>query len=295
MTWIFLAIVSAFTGSLRNIHLKRYCNEIPADLLVFFTRFMGSVFLLTTYQKLSIQIDNNFVFYIVVITSCLLTAVATVIKITLIQKQDLSLSLPFLSFIPLFMLPWTIILLDEYPSLICLLGVLLICIGSYCIYANPQKNVFFPFTMLMKSKSIILMLVVSLILGMTTVGDKLAVISANSFTYIFFWTIISTIIMSYVLFKYEIRKIISFFFNKHCFLQSVLWIVTFYSQIYSIELSNFIEGSVIYVKSIIMLEVIISVIIGGSFFKEKDIIRRGFSSIIMISGSIIIIISMRWQ
>lgn len=276
--WIGYALISGLFVSARELYIKRYINH-SAEIVGFTTRMFGSVMLFFLVYKSKIVISNLTIFTLVALSTVIITAVATIIRLRLIKAEDISLTTPFLGTIPTFMVIWNALLFGELPSGLSLIGILMVCLGSFTIGIKEKK--------LRLNKSSILMIAVAIMLGFTTSMDKLAISASSATTYSFFWTIFSMVLM-YGIAKKRSQQVLVI--NKHLFVQSILWVGEFVFQMYAIQYSNFLDSGTTYVKSLTMINIMFTTLFGGIYFKESEIKKRLIASLLIFTGAIIIII-----
>lgn len=286
-SWIGLALVSAFCLSMRYMYIKRFCDDVPSPVLIFFTRLTGTIVYLIFLSRTTLVIHNYWVFSLIVLMTMILTAFATVWQIQLIQKHPISLMTPILSFIPVFMLPWTFLFFGEAPSLLALIGILLVGLGAVLLKMEGEK---ISFNNIIKDKSVIAMLGVACVIGLTTTSDRIAITASSPLTYAFIWTLGSTLIMGgWSVHVYQKKKS-SIRFSFHIIVQGVFWAIAFLCQMLGIEQTLDIPNGVTYVKLFTMFHILISVILGGLYFKEENLKRRILAAMIMMSGAVLVVL-----
>lgn len=285
-SWIGLALVSAFFLSMRYMYIKRFCDDIPSPVLIFFTRLTGTIVYLIFLSGTKLNVHNYLVFSLIVLMTMILTAFATVWQIHLIQKYPISLMTPILSFIPVFMLPWTFLFFGEAPSLLALIGILLVGLGALLLKMKGEKI----FLNIIKDKSVIAMLGVACVIGLTTTSDRVAITASSPLTYAFIWTLGSTLIMGGWSVRVYQKKRSSVRFSFHIIVQGVFWAIAFLCQMLGIEQTLDIPNGVTYVKLFTMFHILISVILGGLYFKEENLKRRILAAVIMMSGAVLVVL-----
>jgi drug/metabolite transporter (DMT)-like permease len=289
-TWIILSLLSAVFVSARHLYVKRYCAAIPSSQLVFITRLAGTVVVWLTALRSEFVIHDLPVFATVTTVTVLLTAVATVSQITIIQRAPVSRSVPYLNFIPLFMLPWTALLLNQSPSLISLLGILCTCAGAWALNARRGMRWHQPLKLLAQDRNAWIMGGVAVLLGLTTTCDKIAIAAANAVTYVQVWTVASTVVMGtwLVVRRTELRLLLSRT-GAHAGLQSILWAAGFLLQMLALQHVE-VSAGVAYVKTLTMVNVLLTVWLGGRLFREAHQWRNVLATSIMVAGAMAVIL-----
>ena len=292
-SWVTIALLSALFTSLRYIHIKNRCSSHSPDIVIFATRLTGAVVLLPVAVYVGgITVHEAPVFALVTTLTVLSTAFAVVIQVSLLQQEDISRSVPFLSFIPVFMIPWAMLLLNEAPGYAALAGIVFTCIGSYIIDLKAQAGLMTPIRSLFRERTSRLMLVVSMVLAFNTVCDKIAIAASSAFSYIYCWTVASTIVMGLICIrKNPVRTIIAGITDRHVIIQSLFWVGGYSCQMFAIRAAFGVSSGTTYVRALTLLNILITVIIGGSIFREKDLARKSLATLLMVSGAVIIVLS----
>ncbi len=252
------------------------CNKTPV--------FINRGFFLSRSQ---LVIHDSITFSLIVLMTMILTAFATVWQMHLIQKHPISLMTPVLSFIPVFMLPWTFLFFAEAPSLAAFIGILLVGMGALLL--KMEGNIL-SFRYLLKDRPVLAMLGVAGIIGLTTTSDRIAITASSPLTYAFIWTLGSTFIMGgWSLRVYQKRRS-SVRFSFHIIVQGIFWAMAFLCQMLGIEQTLHIPNGVTYVKLFTLFHILISVILGGWYFREENLKRRIIAAVIMMSGAVLVVL-----
>lgn len=158
MTWFFLAILTAVFASARDFQSKEFLPRVDPltvswALSLFSMPVLGVALAFTDIPA----VDS---------TSCFLVAgagsvltVGWILYIRALSVSDMSLSIPMISFSPLFLLILAPLLFGEFPSPIGVVGVSLIVMGT-CVLgvARTSFGVFSPFLALLREPGRRLML-----------------------------------------------------------------------------------------------------------------------------------------
>lgn len=214
-----------------------------------------------------------------------LNLVTAIMYMKAIQASDLSVTVPMVTFSPLFLLLTSPLILGEFPSSRGVLGVILIVTGSYLLQIKERKKgILAPFKALVSEKGPRLMLVVAFIWSITANIDKVGIINSS----IVHWAVsvhLFTIITMLPLILLTSRE--SFGELKRDWkILTALGLVNalkYISQMAAIQLAL-----VAYVVSIKRTSAIISVFLGALIFKEKGLKERLTGVIIMVLGVLLI-------
>lgn len=277
-SWTIFALIAALFGSLRELQIKRFVKQAP-EVISLATRFFGSLVLLLLCFHNELRISNWQLFATVTAITVVLTAIASIIRLKLVQVADISFTTPWMGLIPLFMVFWSGVILREFPGFWAFAGIVLVCSGSIIISYHAGS--------FRLNKVSGLMLLVTGILGLTTTLDKLAIGSASAFTYILIWTLVSTLLMVGVVRerKQQIR-----IFDRHLMIQALLWVVEFFAQMLAVQYAMAIPSGTTYVKTLTMLNIVITTIIGAVWFKEAEKGRRFLAALLIFSGAVCLVV-----
>ena len=276
--WILLAIISGVFVSLRELYIKKYIKQSP-EIISFTTRFYGSIVFIIIAFRGNIVINNLPVFIGVTALTVIVTAVATLIRLKLITTEDLSLTTPWLGCIPIFVVLWSILLYQELPKGPALIGIALVCIGAFTINLQSGR--------IRMNRASLWMLFIAILLGLTTSVDKIVIRASSAITYSLLWTIASAILM-YGVAKTKTKRVL--LFDKHLIIQAVLWVGEFLFQMLAIQNISHISSGQTYVKTLTMLNIVITTVISSLVFREKERKKRIISAVLIFLGAIIVVL-----
>jgi drug/metabolite transporter (DMT)-like permease len=276
--WILFAIISGIFVSLRELYIKKYIKHSP-EIISFTTRFYGSIIFIIIAFRGNIKVTNIPVFMGVTLLTVIVTAVATLIRLKLIKEVDLSLTTPWLGCIPMFVVLWSMILYREKPGVLALLGIALVCVGAFTINLQGGR--------IQINRASLWMLFITVLLGLTTSVDKIAIGASSAITYSLIWTISSAVLM-YGVAKTKTKKVM--IIDKHLILQAVLWVGEFLFQMLAMQNISQISSGQTYVKTLTMLNIVITTIISGIIFGESERKKRIFSAVMIFIGAVIVVL-----
>lgn len=283
MNWFVLALISSVTLSLRESFIKRNGRQVQPLFLSWAMNLIMFAFmtLMTVLTRNYFHITRDYLF--VLILAAILDSVATVLYFSAIKGGDLSRTIPMLCFIPVVQVFVTPVLVHENLSLTGVTGVLVVVAGSYLLNMEKWDKIFSPFKVMLKEKSVLMMLAVALIWGVSSSFHKIGVKQTNAL----FWGfteigVICLILMPVTYFK-EKEAFRGFDHLKKAVLPSVFSTLAVLSYYGAIGL-----GPVAYVSSVRRLGVLFSMMTGMIFFKEKLGPLTFAGGLIMIAGAVVI-------
>lgn len=199
-----------------------------------------------------------------------------------IKLSPLSLSLPFLSFTPIFLIFTGWLFLQERPNLSGILGITLIFLGSYLLYVPQARSIPGVIKSILKERGSWLMLLVSMIYAITSALGKVAILhSSPLFFGPFYYVGLAIILTPCILNKPQVQFDRFYLFGAILIgLFVALMIISHVIAISKIE--------AVYMISIKRLSPLFGVIYGGILFKEAYFGMRLFATALMCLGSIMI-------
>jgi len=281
MLWAFLSVVSGLGDAVIFALMKRL-KGVSNTIVVWVQYAFALPFLLVLlYFNYPEKINANVYWNVALNAVLLLFSTYLLIKAT--QISNLSITMPMLSFTPLFLLFTSYAMLDEIPTQLGFVGVFLIVLGAYTMHIEDYKKGFFsPFKALIKDKGSFYVLIVAFIWSITANLFKLGMLDSNP---IFFsatvYAVISIIMLPIIFTRQNIANIKSNF-NMLLFLglASAFMIAT---ASYAI-----ISTIVPYMISLKRSSIIFAIFFGYYFFNEKKIRNALVGAIIMLIGGILI-------
>lgn len=284
MPWFVFAIFTAFFESLKDVFSKQSLKNINEYVVSWALRFLAFLFLLPFLFFIKIPSLGNQFWIALLIGGCL-NVVATILYIKAIKYSDLSITVPMLTFTPLFLLITSPLIIGEFPNIFGLLGIILIIFGSYILNIKEKHHGYLaPFKILIKEKGPKLMLAVAFIWSITSNIDKIGVQNSSPIFWVIAMSIFISIVMTPLMFLKSQKHNR---FGKNNF--KILILVGLFSALSLICQMTAINLTLVaYVISIKRASAILSVLFGYFIFKEKGLKERLAGVIIMIIGVLFI-------
>ena len=186
MIWLGLALIAALCQSLKDLFSKQGLHHVQPHIAALaassaaFPILIGFFFLTQQIPPIGEQ------FWIALFLGGALNIVGIIQFMRAIQASDLSLTIPFIAFTPIFLLITSPILVGELPSSLGVLGILLIVIGSYTLQIQEvHRGYLAPFLATLKEKGPRRMLSVAFIYSLTSNFDKIGVLNSSPM----FWSL----------------------------------------------------------------------------------------------------------
>ncbi len=285
MSWFVYAFVCALSLATADALSKKVLDDNIDPSIVAWVRtgytlpFM--VFVIPFIDKP--KLDG--VFYMAILLAVPLDTIALLLYMKAIKISPLSLTLPFLSLTPVFLIGTSYIILGERPDRSGFIGIILVVIGAYLLNVHTiSRGLFEPFKAIAKEQGSVLMIIVAFTFSIGVCFGKIAIQHSDPI----FFSVVYSILLSFFLFM-----VISFrtkqFFSKAIsrpvpfLLIGILITIMVITHVKAISL---VEAS--YMISVKRLSILFGVIYGVIFFKETNIKERFLGATVMVSGIIMI-------
>jgi len=284
MLWFIFAFLTALFEATKDVLSKKSLKDIDEYVVAWSLPFFALPFLLPILLFTEIPPLGER-FWLALVTGGTLYAFTLVLYMKAIKSSDLSITVPMLTFTPLFLLITSPLIVGEFPGIFGLIGIFLIVAGSYLLNINKKSHGYLaPFKALLKEKGPRLMLVVAFIWSITANIDKIGLQNSSPL----FWVIavdiyVALLMLPLCTFRGN-RKTAQIRANWRALLTLGLFGgLTAVCQMTAISLTL-----VAYVISIKRTSAIGGVLFGYLIFKEKGIRARLGGAIVMVFGVLFI-------
>jgi len=286
MRWFFLSLACAFftatTAALSKGILKKYN--------VFFAGWARFLFSLPIFVALLYTFRPHFSFepgfWKIVIVLLPFEVSAFLLFLKALKISPLSLTFPFLGLTPVFTIFFSRFLLGEKVSPIGIAGIAIIALGTYLLNINHVKEGFLaPLKNIYREKGSLLMVIVALTYGATSVLGKKALLLSGplSFAAVYygiFFLIFTPLALA------EQRKVKVKFEKRDAFL--FLGLGVSFAAAMLFHFNAVVLTNVSYMVSVKRLSLVISVLYGGIIFHEKGIGSRMLGSAVILCGVLLL-------
>ncbi len=287
MDWVIFALLAAFFDATYYLLIKKHASNVNPYALftkVFF--FAGILSLIVSYIKGFPALGSNF--YPALIITIVTNAVAAILYFKALEKTDLSVAVPMLSFTPVFLILISFLILGEIPSWIGAIGIFVVVIGSYVLNSTKDDSgIFAPLRSIFRDRGTIYMLIVAFLYSITTTYGKMLLENSD---FIFGSTIVYFCLGAVFLIMLQMTQKKNSSKSRGGFwLVVLLGAATALSSL-TVNIA-FMTQIVPYVTSVKRLSILFSVFYGDFLLKEKNMIRRIIGATIMVVGVILILIT----
>jgi uncharacterized membrane protein len=288
--WFLLSLSSAFIYSLRSLLEKWSLKKVNPYILAFSVRvFALPLFTLPFIfgvAKLPVLAEASPNFWIAVaLVSFVMTPIEMIFFYKALKMEEVSYVVPLLGLSPLMTAFFGSIFFGEYPSVIGLLGMMIIVFALYILNTQKkQTSLLDPIKHLLDNKAFKYVMLMMLSYSLGIVVDKSAINSTD----VYFYSLVNYSLVSFSLF------LIAMFKAKKNFVeikQNVLpfsiigLVVAAYTWLRFLALE---KGNTGYVSAVLSSSVFFSTIFGAIIFKEKNLLKKFFIGILILIGLIVI-------
>ncbi len=284
--WIIFALISAFSLATSDAFTKKSLKD-HNEYIIAWLRLLFSLPLLITACFFIPMPELNRDFYIIFIIALPLEIASIILYIKALKLSPMSLTLPFLSLTPLFLIIISYILLGESVSSAGAAGIILIVAGSYILNIKDIKKGFFePFIAISKEKGAVYMIAVAMIYSVTASLGKAAIeLSSPVFFGSVFFTAVAIGFTPVALYKGKPKaSSLNMQVFKSAVVPGLFYSLMIISHVIALSMTN-----VAYMISVKRLSLLIGVLYGYYLFKESGIKERFIGSVLMLIGFLLII------
>lgn len=278
--WFIFAVLTAFFESAKDVFSKKGLEETDEYVISWALRFFALPFVQPMLFFIDIHIDEKF--WIALLIGGSMNVLTTILYMKAIKYSDLSITVPMVAFTPMFLLITSPLIVDEFPSFMGLIGVLLIVAGSYVLNIKEMnKGLISPIKALLKEKGPKLMLLVAFLWSITSNIDKIGIQNSSPIL----WVVSVNVFIAMLLFPVMLsRRNIQI--SKS--LKALIPIGLCSALALIFQMTAISLTLVVYVISIKRTNTLLSVLWGFLIFNEKGIKERMLGTVIMICGVLFI-------
>jgi len=286
MLWFVLSFLTALAVASHDAWVKKFFSGLSIYEMLAYPLIYSLPLLIVTLPFVPVPpLDTVFLRAFLI---CLpINAIGFFLHMRAIQVSPLSLTLPYLSFTPVFMILTGFLVLDEMPNIWGILGIVVICAGGYTLNIGPAKHALLaPLKAVFRETGSWLMLIVAFAYSLGAVFGKQAIMhSTPLFFSITFFTIMNILLVTGFQIFGKI-KLQTFWTQKQ---KGIVAGLLFFAHVllhgFAISLTK-----AAYMISVKRFSVVLGLIYGGVIFKEKNIAVRTIGTLLMVAGAVLITI-----
>ena len=288
LPWYLYALLAAIFASAFSIVRKKGLAFEHAMNFESLRTLMVAMFSLILIPFVNLKVNIGIIF--LTYTASLLAAIGIVFASKSFRHGEISLLAPLSNIRSAFILLMAFLFLGETPTLGQIIGILVLFIAAYLLESDHNlKNLFGPFKNLIRDKNAVSYIFAIFLFSFTTIIDKYIVSGMlDMFSYFFLMWMFLALNFNFIHgIIYGFRELITGFKK----VKQYPFLVAFFSFVSNIlALKAISQEYVSLVTPVLMLSILFNVLVGGKFFKEKNLLFRLFASIFMIVGALMVVL-----
>lgn len=289
MIWLAVA-VRVFVNPLSNVFQKLLTRDGASPLLVVgVTHALLTLFCLP--WLFTQPLPESTEFWVNIGISAVLAIAGNAMLVKAVELSDLSVLGPINSYKAVVSLLPGMILLQEFPPLAALFGIVLIIAGSYFVLdrdpARPGRNLFVRFV---SDRGVRYRLAALVISATEAVVLKKALLASSPFPTFAVWSVLGLVVAVpavRLIDRSGFVDVKSFRANRGRYL--LLALTTGLMQYTTIVVFDGLQ--VASALALFQTSTLVSVLLGWRVFREKNILRRFVGSAVMVAGAILIVLT----
>lgn len=284
MLWITLSLLTALATASQDAWVKRYFSHLSTAEMTAFPFFYSIPMFAVVLPFVPVpELDE--VFYWSFLLSLPLHIVPFFLHMKAIRSSDLSLTLPYLAFTPVFLILVGFVVLQEVPNGWGIAGILTTCAGGYIL--NLKKgyhSLFAPIAAILREKGSWLMLIVAFLYSVSGAVAKKAIVHSSPlfFTMSFFTVLGLVMTITMVLIGHARVSVLKKHIGKGIIAGALLFA---HAACHGFAISL---TKAAYMISVKRLSVLIGFGYGWLIFKEKNVPVRLIGTVLMVAGAVLI-------
>ena len=286
--WIVLSLISAFSLATSDALTKKIITP-SNEYVIAWLRIVYSLPALIAAMVLTPVPSLDGTFFLTFCAALPLEVLAILLYYKALRISPLSLSLPFLSFTPVFLMLFSRVIMGEAVSLIGGVGIALIALGGYGLnLSSLRTGPLGPLKAVLRGRGSMYMLVVALIYSVTSVLGKLAIThSSPAFFGVTYYFALAICLLPVIVFLSGGRRFVAELRGtaRAALLPGAFDAVHSVTHFFAVSMAN-----VAYMISIKRLSLIIGSVYGFVLFGERNVRERLVGAVLMFAGFVIIVV-----
>lgn len=285
MPWVLYSLLSAFSLSTADALSKKGLERADEYTIAWIRLLFSAPYFLLSFLFIEIPVIN-ITFWISILILLPLEIFSTILYIKALKVSPLSLTIPFLSFTPLFLIATSFLILGETPSAPGVIGIILIAFGAYTLNIHTLKrpsDLLEPLRAIVKEKGSVYMILVAFIYSITSNLGKLAILHSSPVFFGVTYYLILTVAFTPIALKMSsLRLNLRENFLNYSFIGFFIALMVIF-HVLAIVLTD-----VAYMIAIKRTSLLFSVLYGRIIFGEQGFRERLFGSLMMVAGVVVI-------
>ena len=294
--WLVYSLLVAFFSSTIAIISKKAMKGMDSLTTSIIFKAVTVVALLPFVALNLRNIPTSSNFLTVLFMASMLNGTSTLLYFHAVKHGEVSLAVPLLTLTPAFMLLTSPLILQEFPPVEGVAGIILIVVGAYVLsvsstFPNNGMSLFTPFINLIKDRSAASMLAVAFIWSITANLDKVGAKLSTTIQWIFLVNLLSLIILLSAMLAWNKKHISILSPNSSSFLMLIILAGAIHAIMNVIQIEAIMMTYASYVIAIKRMSALFTVIFARAVLKEGAFPLRALASFLMVCGAAILALS----
>jgi len=281
--WIILTLISAFTFSVRQIMEKHILKS--TDPIDFMTAYSVIVTIMLLPMIFFVEFTIPFFIFLLMLAFKVFEIFSVVLLFKAMKNSEVSSLAPFLNLTPVFVLFLGFIFLDELPNNMQILGIVIVMLGVYVLL---MKKSLFKIFHIAKPRFMWYATITAFIWGVNAVIIRYILKFLDIYTFFFFSNALFFVMVIILAFYRKrlaaIPKAIKQAPGVYV-LVSFLAIISNFTVQFALAIPAALTALVLPIRR---TSTLFTIILGGKFFKEKNLVRKMIACFIMLIGIVLI-------
>ena len=281
MHWVILALMSALFNSLTDFFTKKF-GDTTGTLENAFCQNFSAMPLLWGAAVLEgfPRVDGSFP--VIIALSIPVEVVALLMYVKSVKISPLSKTVPLLAFTPAFLLVVAPLMFGEKTPVHGVIGVGIIVAGNYIINIDRKAGLLSPFKTIAKERGSMMMLAVAFLYSITSSFGKMGVLASSAlFFAAVYYSIAAGVLLGIILEKRRTGRL----FNRRLAVVGVTSALSLMFHMTALKMTY-----VSYIISVKRTSIVLAIILGFVFFKEKNVFRRVTGGVIVLCGIVMLVL-----
>jgi len=278
--WLALALICSLFNALQGAYGKRILERINPYVLTW-AMFLYDLPVIGALLALDGIPAIRSGFWPALAVTLPINLLAVTLYFKAIKLSPLSLTIPLLSFTPIFLVLSAFVALGERPGPLGLVGIVLIVAGAYCLGLKGRlRNILDPLRYLGRERGSQMMMAVAFLWGVTAAADKAALMNSSPVFFVFtFHLLYALLYIPIVRWRAGPETVQIFRRAPALFLFALLGAIMIIAQMTAARLIL-----VSYVIAIKRAGMVFSILLGYLFFEERHLGWRLAAAAVMVAG-----------
>lgn len=282
--WVLYALLSALSLSSADAVSKKVLERADESVVAWSRFLFAAPFLLVLLFWVPIPSLSG-TFWTIILILIPIELVALVLYIRAIKISPLSLTVPFLSLTPAFLILTGYIMMGEKVNATGALGIGLIVLGTYLMHAGGLGAGWkAPFKAVLKEPGSVLMIGVAFLYSFTSILGKMAILESSPAAFSVVYYLVLTVAFAPVV-GWRARSHLP---QLKLHAPALLAIGLLEACMILFHAAAIAQTQVAYMIAVKRTSLLFSVLFGGLFFREVEIRRRFAGSLLMVLGVAVI-------